>query len=194
VTKDQIVALGHNCVILDEISENTFKYIEEAIHEKGKEGNPTLNFSLSNEGGSIQYGLKICDILNEYPGHTVGFVRGIARSMSVYVLQCMGERLATPTAYIHIHNVRIKMFPYETLHSRRRKKELRELVRPDQLRLMEILVRRTGRSLRDVYRTCLIDNPMPADKAFEYGLLDKVTGNIHGDFLSPEDRVVRERS
>lgn len=163
-------------MISDRITLETFYYVREAIAHKIGQGSPPLIIHISSNGGDVESGLDICDLIEFYPNMIVGIVHSCAASIGCLVLQACGWRVATTHAHLMIHEVsphgsKVKL---SVLRDPIKLSQLEESLETDQRQIYNFLFTRTGRKVEEVGVTCELERTMSAQEALEYGLLDQV--------------------
>lgn len=100
----QLALLNQNIInIVGEIDNDTAMEVLESIIQSIAKGSPALKIIITSEGGSLEAGLQIYDIIRQYPGKTTGIVWGYACSSALIILQACNKRLATQSSYIRMH-------------------------------------------------------------------------------------------
>jgi ATP-dependent Clp protease protease subunit len=135
--------------------------------------NPDKDISLyiNSPGGSVYAGMAIYDTMQFIKPHVSTLCTGLAASMGAFLLTAgaKGKRFALPNSRIMIHQPLggaqgqasdIEIQAREILY-------LRE-------RLNQILSERTGQPIEQIAKDTDRDNFLSAEKAVEYGLIDKV--------------------
>jgi ATP-dependent Clp protease protease subunit len=135
--------------------------------------NPEKDISLyiNSPGGSVSAGMAIFDTMQFIKPDVSTLCTGMAASMGAFLLAAgaKGKRFSLPNSRIMIHQPSggaqgqasdIEIQAREILY-------LRE-------RLNGILAEKTGQSIEQIAKDTERDNFMSADKAAEYGLIDKV--------------------
>lgn len=138
--------------------------------------NPEKDISLyiNSPGGSVSAGMAIFDTMQFIKPDVSTLCTGMAASMGAFLLAAgaKGKRFSLPNSRIMIHQPLggaqgqasdIEIQAREILY-------LRE-------RLNRILAEKTGQSIEQIAKDTDRDNFMSADKAAEYGLIDKVIVN-----------------
>jgi ATP-dependent Clp protease protease subunit len=138
--------------------------------------NPEKDISLyiNSPGGSVSAGMAIFDTMQFIKPDVSTLCTGMAASMGAFLLAAgaKGKRFSLPNSRIMIHQPSggaqgqasdIEIQAREILY-------LRE-------RLNGILAEKTGQSIEQIAKDTERDNFMSADKAAEYGLIDKVITN-----------------
>jgi ATP-dependent Clp protease protease subunit len=135
--------------------------------------NPDKDISLyiNSPGGSVYAGMAIYDTMQFVKPNVSTLCTGLAASMGAFLLAAgaKGKRFSLPNSRIMIHQPLggaqgqasdIEIQAREILY-------LRE-------RLNQILAERTGQPIEQIAKDTDRDNFLSAEKAVEYGLIDKV--------------------
>ena len=140
--------------------------------------NPEKDISIyiNSPGGSVTAGLAIYDTMQYIKPQVSTICIGMAASMGAFLLAAgeKGKRFALPNSEVMIHQplggaqgqaTEIEIAAKRILFMRER--------------LNQILAERTGQSLETIQRDTERDNFMTADRALEYGLVDRIiTRNV----------------
>ncbi len=142
--------------------------------------NPDKDIALyiNSPGGSVYAGMAIYDTMQFVKPDVSTLCTGMAASMGAFLLAAgaKGKRFSLPNSRIMIHQPSggsqgqasdIEIQAKEILY-------LRE-------RLNGILAERTGQTIDAIARDTDRDNFMAAEQAKEYGLIDRVLTNRHGE-------------
>jgi len=130
-----------------------------------------ISLYVNSPGGFITSGLAIYDTMQFIRPDVATYVIGQAASMAAVLVAggTKGKRYALPNATLLIHQ---PMGGYEgqasdiEIHA----KEVQRL----KARLIEILARHTGQTVKKIMADSDRDNFIPADEAIKYGLVDKI--------------------
>jgi len=160
--------------ISDVVDGEMFFYIRDSLAIKMAEGSPDLTVHISSSGGSTAAGLDIFDLLRFYPGKKIGIVHYMAASMASIILQVCDWRTATTHARVLIHHVSSHNITLDTVRNPEKMKDFSDDMEKAQSKLYQILVNRTGRTAEEITKTCELDNPMSAQEALSYGLIDQI--------------------
>lgn len=136
--------------------------------------NDDISIYINSPGGSVTAGMAIYDTMNFVKSDVSTICIGIAASMGAFLLSsgCRGKRYALPNSDIMIHQplggaegqaTDIKIASDRIIDIRKR--------------INKILSKNTGINLKKIQRDTERDNYMNAQKALEYGLIDKIIGN-----------------
>ena len=130
-----------------------------------------INMYINSPGGVVTAGMSIYDTMQFIMPPVTTLCRGQAASMGSLLLTAgaKGQRFALPHSRIMVHQPSGGYRGQVTdilIHA----EEVKELKR----RLNEVYVKHTGRSLKEIEEALERDNFMSAQKAQEFGLIDKV--------------------
>lgn len=136
--------------------------------------NDDISIYINSPGGSVTAGMAIYDTMNFVKSDVSTICIGIAASMGAFLLSsgCRGKRYALPNSDIMIHQplggaegqaTDIKIASDRIIDIRKR--------------INKILSKNTGINLKKIQRDTERDNYMNAQKALEYGLIDKIIEN-----------------
>ena len=132
-----------------------------------------IYFYINSPGGSVTAGMSIYDTMKFIKPDVQTLCLGQAASMGAFLLSAgtKGKRFALPNSRIMIHQPLINgglggQASDIEIHAR-------ELLKLKE-KLNKILADHTGKSIEEVARDTDRDNFMSAQKAMEYGLIDKV--------------------
>ena len=172
-------------VITDEVTWDTFTYIREALTAKSLAGSPALRIQISSSGGRVTSGLDAYDFLRAYEGQKIGIVRGMAMSIAAILLQACEWRVATPHSRILIHNIGRRDVTFSEVETDELAQKFISHMRASQESLYNVLMRRTRRTREEIVTTCALDEPMSAQEAKEFGLIDQIV-ETEKDIQSPD--------
>ncbi len=128
---------------------------------------------INSPGGVITAGMAIYDTMNHIRCDVSTICIGLAASMGAFLLSggAKGKRMALPNSTIMIHQplggARGQATDIEI--------EAKEILRMKNM-LNELLAKHTGQPLDVIKKDTERDNYLTAQKAMEYGLIDKVLG------------------
>ncbi len=129
---------------------------------------------INSPGGVITAGMAIYDTMNHIRCDVSTICIGMAASMGAFLLSggAKGKRMALPNSTIMIHQplggARGQATDIEI--------EAKEILRMKNM-LNELLSQHTGQPLDVIKKDTERDNYLTAQKAMEYGLIDKVLGS-----------------
>lgn len=91
--------------IIADISRHTFEDTGSIIEDLLCIGAPDIKVLISSNGGDVDFGLHIYDLISTYPGHSTGVVYCKADSMAATILQGCDVRLCAKHASVFIHHI-----------------------------------------------------------------------------------------
>lgn len=163
-----IIAIG------GEIDVDLALFVREALLRLMGRGSPSIKVIISSQGGDVDCGLIIYDLLRSYEGETTGIVHGLASSMAVTILQACSKRVAMLHASILIHHISHGEVKLDVLRDPDALAKIRKNLEEQQAMLDEILAARTKRNLAEIKAACAKDQKMSAKEALIFGLIDEV--------------------
>ena len=164
--KDRIIMLGSG--IDDNVSNSI---VAQLLFLEAENPEKDITLYINSPGGSITSGMAIYDTMQYIKPDVSTVCIGMAASMGAFLLAAgeKGKRFALPNSEVMIHQ------PLGGAQGQATEIEIaarRILFLKDKLN--KILAERTGQSLETLHRDTERDNFMTADRALEYGLIDKV--------------------
>ncbi len=162
-------------MLFDEINDAVAStVIAQLLYLEGQDPEKDIDIYINSPGGSVSAGLAIYDTIKYIKCDVSTICVGMAASMGALLLSSgtKGKRFALPNSEIMIHQpliagggisgqcTDIKIRSDHMLRTRER--------------LNDILADNTGKSLEQIAVDTERDNFMTAEKACEYGLIDKV--------------------
>jgi len=165
--KNQMLFLG-------EVDRKMFDYAHEAILLLTAKGSPDIEISITSNGGSVDSGLDVYDLLRLYAGKKVITIYSIAASMGAIIIQACDQRKVARHAKVLIHYVgRRNINLYQLKDSEELEKIIKDL-QESQDRLEAILIERTKQSVDIIRDECNKDRTMTAEEAHAFGLVDEI--------------------
>lgn len=174
----QIELLKQNTIDLQgNINDRMVDYVREALIKLIAFGSPPATFLFHSNGGSIQAGLHIYDLIANYSGLSTGLVFGRADSMAALILQACQKRLSCEYGCLTIHNPLESLASWSMFFDPVENKRIKEVMKANREIFIKILLRRTGRNRQEIIEA--LDRgekgeEMIAKKALEFGLVDEV--------------------
>ncbi|MBT3690021.1 ATP-dependent Clp endopeptidase proteolytic subunit ClpP [bacterium] len=164
--KERIIFLGE--AVDDRVANNV---IAQMLFLESQDAKSDIKLYLNTPGGSVTDGLAIYDTMQYIKCDVSTLCLGMAASMGALLLSAgaKGKRFALPNSQILIHQV---MGGVQGQASDIKIKAEQILKIKD--RLNQILVKHTGKDLKNVEKDTDRDYYMTADEALKYGLIDKV--------------------
>lgn len=139
-------------------------YLDSINHED-------ISIYINSPGGSVSSGLAIYDTMNFIKSDVSTVCVGIAASMGAFLLSSgtKGKRFILPNADVMIHQVLGK--------SEGQASDIK--IATDRIldlkkRLNKILAKNTGKNVKTIEKDTDRDNYLSAEKAIEYGIVDKI--------------------
>lgn len=163
--KDRIIMLGS---AIDDNVANSI--VAQLLFLEAEDPDKDISIYINSPGGSITAGMAIYDTMQFIKSDVSTICTGMAASMGAFLLAAgeKGKRYALPNSEVMIHQPLGGTQGQATdieIHARRII-EMKE-------KMNKILSERTGQPLEVVARDTERDNFMSAEKAAEYGLIDK---------------------
>ncbi|MCP1125971.1 MULTISPECIES: ATP-dependent Clp endopeptidase proteolytic subunit ClpP [Bacillus] len=167
--KDRIIMLGS---AIDDNVANSI--VSQLLFLESQDPEKDIHIYINSPGGSITAGMAIYDTMQFIKPKVSTICIGMAASMGAFLLAAgeKGKRFALPNSEVMIHQ------PLGGAQGQATEIEIaakRILFLRDKLN--KILSERTGQDLEVIERDTERDNFMTADKALEYGLIDKIFTN-----------------
>ncbi|MGM0876724.1 MAG: ATP-dependent Clp endopeptidase proteolytic subunit ClpP [Bacillota bacterium] len=164
--KDRIIMLGSG---IDDNVANSI--VSQLLFLEAEDPEKDISIYINSPGGSITAGMAIYDTMQFIKPSVSTICIGMAASMGAFLLAAgeKGKRYALPNSEVMIHQ------PLGGAQGQATEIEIaakRILFLRDKLN--KILSDRTGQPLDVIERDTERDNFMTADRALEYGLIDKV--------------------
>ncbi|WP_242216704.1 ATP-dependent Clp endopeptidase proteolytic subunit ClpP [Bacillus cereus group sp. BfR-BA-01380] len=167
--KDRIIMLGS---AIDDNVANSI--VSQLLFLESQDPEKDIHIYINSPGGSITAGMAIYDTMQFIKPNVSTICIGMAASMGAFLLAAgeKGKRFALPNSEVMIHQ------PLGGAQGQATEIEIaakRILFLRDKLN--KILSERTGQELEVIERDTERDNFMTAEKALEYGLIDKIFTN-----------------
>ncbi|MBU5267224.1 ATP-dependent Clp endopeptidase proteolytic subunit ClpP [Virgibacillus proomii] len=164
--KDRIIMLGS---AIDDNVANSI--VAQLLFLEAEDPEKDISLYINSPGGSITAGMAIYDTMQFIKSDVSTICTGMAASMGAFLLTAgaKGKRYALPNSEVMIHQPLGGTQGQATdieIHARR--------ILQMKEKINEILADRTGQPLEVIERDTDRDNFMTAQKAAEYGLIDKV--------------------
>jgi ATP-dependent Clp protease protease subunit len=167
--KDRIILLGS---AIDDNVANSI--VAQLLFLAAEDPEKDISLYINSPGGSITAGMAIYDTMNFIKPNVSTMCVGMAASMGAFLLSAgaKGKRFALPSSEVMIHQPLggAQGQATEIEIAAKRILFLRE-------KLNTILSENTGQPIEVISRDTDRDNFMTADRALEYGLIDKVIKN-----------------
>ncbi len=150
------------------------EYVRTAVMYLRTKGNPDIDVTITSPGGRVDMGLHIFDLLRLYPGKKTALVVGAAASMGAIILQACEMRRCMKHSTVLIHHISTSDITLDLIRSRTRLTQFRKDMETDQQRLYAILAEKTGKTIPEINKACAKDEPMTAEGAKAFGLIDEI--------------------
>lgn len=159
-------------ILSDEVNDSTASLVvAQLLYLEAQDPDKDISLYINSPGGSVSAGMAIYDTMNFVKCDVSTTCIGMAASMGAFLLSsgAKGKRYALPNSEIMIHQplggaqgqaTDIKIHAEHILRTREN--------------LNRILAANTGKPLEIIEQDTERDNFMRADKAVEYGLIDRV--------------------
>jgi ATP-dependent Clp protease, protease subunit len=162
--------------LIGDIEKDTARLCIERLRDLANDSNRPITLYINSAGGNVTDGLAIHDSIRHVISRGIEVtivVQGMAYSMGSIVLQAAseGRRLAFPHSWIMIHEPAKWAGWQSTTAAAQHLERLKQM----QDQIYKILSSRSGKPLRQIIKdTKRTDFYLDAQKAYEYGLIDKV--------------------
>lgn len=157
-----------------QVCRNMYTEVLQSITLLEKKGSPDIEVRFCSDGGNVKFGLDIYDILCNYKGKKTGVVYSLAWSMGAVILQACDIRTCLPHGQVRIHYVAEDNVSYGDYMQPKIIEERKESLGRSQMYIDEIMIKQTGKTKKQLYKSYLEDKPMTAQEAISYGLIDGV--------------------
>ena len=171
--------------LIGDIEKDTARLCIERLRELANENKKPIALYINSAGGNVTDGLAIHDSIRYIISRGIEvtiIVQGMAYSMGSIVLQAAsdGRRLAFPHSWIMIHEPAKWAGWQSTTAAAQHLERLKQM----QDQIYRILSSRSGKPLRQIIKdTKRTDFYLDAQKAYEYGLIDKI---VAGELPEPK--------
>ncbi|HPN54405.1 MAG TPA: ATP-dependent Clp protease proteolytic subunit [Candidatus Moranbacteria bacterium] len=160
--------------ISGDTEENMENYVHECLRTLKSEGNPDVTIEIKSNGGRVDIGLNIFDMLRLYSGKKTGKVVGFARSMAAVILQACDKRLCAKHAKIMIHHISRGSVSLDVMRDKKKMKETLAATEESQDFIYDVLCKSTKHDKSTIKKVCAEDRDMTAKEALRFGLIDKI--------------------
>lgn len=153
------------------------KVIKSLLYLDGMDSTKPILVIINSPGGDVFSGFAILDIMKAIKSPVITLVAGFAASMgSIIMLGAKkGKRYATENSKILIHQPLIAgVFEGRATEIEIQAEEIQETKE----RIINLYVEETGQSKEKIAADVEMDYWMTAEKAKEYGLIDKIIKNL----------------
>jgi len=179
--------------LIGDIEKDTAKSCIERLRDLANDNNRPITLYINSAGGNVTDGLAIHDSIRHVISRGIEVtivVQGMAYSMGSIVLQAAseGRRLAFPHSWIMIHEPAKWAGWQSTTAAAQHLERLKQM----QDQIYKILSARSGKPLRQIIKdTKRTDFYLDAQKAYEYGLIDKV---VAGELEESQPAAIDSKS
>jgi ATP-dependent Clp protease, protease subunit len=177
LSEAQITLLQIDVPIIDivgSVEPPMYDYVRTAIMYLHTKGDPDIEVRITSPGGRVDVGLDVYDLLRLYPGKKTAIVSSQAASMGAVILQACDVRRCMKHSSVLIHHISTSDITLDLLRSRVKMARFRKDMETDQDRLYDILAVKTGKSISEISKACAKDEPMTAEEAKAFGLIDDI--------------------
>lgn len=129
---------------------------------------------ISSEGGDVDSGLHIYDLIKHFKGSTTGIVLDYAYSMAAIILQACQKRKCYEFSKILIHSIGQSMVSLDVLQNKNKEQGLKSSLKEAEIEMYKIIKRRTGRSFKEIRKLCLKNSELSSKEALKFGLIDEI--------------------
>ncbi len=167
LNKPEIVLRGK----VDDIMEN---YVFWSLAYLRSIGSPDLLIMIDSPGGDADCGHSIYDNVRLYTGKTTGLATADVHSAASMIIQACNHRQMTRHANMVIHNPSRSSVSLDTLENSNKRSSLISSLRSYQKALIHCYMERTGKTEQVIKKQLAQDQPMTADQALRFGLIDEI--------------------
>lgn len=171
--KDISTILLENRIInlVGEVNDALAYHVTSALMVMAEESDKPIQMFINSPGGSVMAGLAIIDVMNHIKAPVYTIVTGLAASMGAAILSAgeKGNRMALPNATIMLHQV--SAGEQGNIQDMRVGLEFTEKLNN---RLMTMIAKNCGKTLKQLEKDTLRDKWLFADEALAYGIVDQV--------------------
>ena len=144
---------------------------------ESRPGTDRIRLYIDSPGGEVASGLMIYDVLQAMSKEVDIYCMGCAESMAALLLACgrPGHRHILPHARTMIHEPQLETGLGGSATSIR---HLSDSIMETRNMLNQLLVKHTGRTIREINKATSFDNFMNADESIEFGLCDDIVTDL----------------
>ena len=154
-------------------SQGALSIVSQLLYLESVDKDSPITIYIDSPGGSVTAGFSIYDIMNKvsYPINTVCL--GMAASMAAFLLcsGSRGKRYCLPNSTVMIHQ------PLSGTNGMSQASDIKILadsILNTRQKMYEIMAKNCNRSFKEIEIACDRDNYLSAEKALEFGLIDKI--------------------
>lgn len=137
-------------------------------------GSPEVLIIIDSPGGDSDCGHSIYDIVRLYKGKTTGLATADVHSAASMIMQACTYRKMTRHAGMVIHNPSRSSVSLDTLENTKKRASLISGLRSYQRALVRCYMDRTKKTEQAIKKQLSQDQPMTADQALRFGLIDEI--------------------
>ncbi len=139
--------------------------------------NGPVDIYISSQGGKIESGLAMYDIIQGFKNEINMYCIGSASSMAAVLLASgqKGRRFILPHSSVMIHEA---ILQGEISGSATSIRHLSESIIETRDLVNSILAKHTGKTLKEINSATLFNNFMNAKEAVEFGICDKIVNSV----------------
>jgi ATP-dependent protease ClpP protease subunit len=160
--------------ITGEVNYEMYASLVDSFNDFEEMGSPDVEVVISSDGGFVEPGLEIIDLLEGYEGKKTAKVVRIAGSMAAIILQACDQRACEDNATIFVHNLYVERVELDQLRDERQRKRLIDDLEKDQERMYRIVMKRSGMSRQEVVEIWKEAPTLNAKEALELNLIDRI--------------------
>lgn len=142
-----------------------------------KQSSEDINIYINGPGGDVEAGLLIYDVMQSAESTINTYCMGMAYSMAAFLLAAgdVGHRFILPHSTVMIHE------PYISSSIGGNASTIRNLadsILDTKKTSIDILVKHTGKTRKEIEKAISYDNYMSANEAVAFGICDKIVERI----------------
>ena len=172
--KEDLLKLERPIIVLSgSVDAEMYSTVSKSLLYLTSKGSPDIEVYIDSGGGSTESGLYIHEAFRLYKGRKRGIVMSKAGSIVAVILQVFDERCCAKYASVLVHYAKVEI-DYGELNDEKSLEKVRERLRPFQLKLNRILMKKTGLSGSALAKICRRDEYMNAEEALAKGFIDEI--------------------
>ncbi len=155
--------------------ESCNELIKELLYMEAQDNTKPIVLFINSPGGDVGSGLAVFDTISLLKSPVYAVVTGIAASMgSIILLACdEDKRLMLPSSRVMLHDCSWGRHEMGGKKPHEVEEELNQLKKTNE-RLVSIIAKRTGKTVKQVSKITRYDSFFSAEEAIEFGLASKV--------------------
>lgn len=158
----------------DDIDGSVALYVRQSLLMLVIRGAPDIQVIITSDGGRVNCGLDIYDMIRLYPGKVTGRVIGYAKSIAAVILQACDVRECARHSHLLIHNMSRDRISLDSMRNAKKREEIAQEMEQTQRRMNKILSERTGQPISVIRKACKLGEEWTATQALHFGLIDKI--------------------